>query len=430
MYHGALALLMCVYCCGWVSLRTAKKEDRKGDGKGSDGQFKSFQKNYLFVYALVMFSDWLKGPYVYALYDHYGFTKKDIAELFIAGFLSSMICGTYCGSISDKYGRRLMCLMFCFTYAISALTKLVPNYWVLMVGRVLAGIATSLLTTTFETWMVSEHHSRGYVASLLDNTFAWATQINGLVAVFAGVAASAVADRYGYQAPFVLAVLPLCVITLVIWSTWNENYGNRSMSPVARGYDILRNSPHLLWLGLSQSCFEAAMFTWVFLWTPAISTPETKSSLPYGVIFAAFMTCIMLGSLVFEISTHTTFAHLPYVLHGLPILTSIVPIAIPENKEIIFSSFLLFESTCGLFFPVYASLRAQHIPEESRAAISNFFRFPMNLLVVTFLFTGAQKDNTSGFTLLFFTHLAGLYCHYKFSRVSVGDAKAASSPIL
>jgi hypothetical protein len=46
--------------------------------------------------------DWLQGPYVYALYEYYGFTVKDIGRLFIAGFGSSMIFGTVVGSLADK----------------------------------------------------------------------------------------------------------------------------------------------------------------------------------------------------------------------------------------------------------------------------------------------------------------------------------------
>lgn len=47
-------------------------------------------------------SDWLQGPYVYALYESYGFEKKDIGVLFIAGFLSSAVFGTFVGSLADK----------------------------------------------------------------------------------------------------------------------------------------------------------------------------------------------------------------------------------------------------------------------------------------------------------------------------------------
>lgn len=46
--------------------------------------------------------DWLQGPYVYALYAAYGFSKRDIGRLFIAGFGSSMVFGTVVGSLGDR----------------------------------------------------------------------------------------------------------------------------------------------------------------------------------------------------------------------------------------------------------------------------------------------------------------------------------------
>lgn len=95
-------------------------------------QFLKLRNNYVFVYALMMggcdapphkysktrrrsarrsapaclpacvAGDWLQGPYVYALYQYYGFDVKDIGRLFIAGFGSSMIFGTIVGSLADK----------------------------------------------------------------------------------------------------------------------------------------------------------------------------------------------------------------------------------------------------------------------------------------------------------------------------------------
>lgn len=49
------------------------------------------------------------------------------------------------------------------------------------------------------------------------------------------------------------------------------------------------SDPKVALLGAAQSAFEGAMYTFVFMWTPAIATPDTKASLPYGTIFAAFM---------------------------------------------------------------------------------------------------------------------------------------------
>jgi len=52
-----------------------------------------------------------QGPYVYALYEHYKFSKQEIGVLFIAGFGSSAVFGTLTGELADRYGRRLACLV-------------------------------------------------------------------------------------------------------------------------------------------------------------------------------------------------------------------------------------------------------------------------------------------------------------------------------
>ena len=66
----------------------------------------SFQKRFYCVYFLALLSDWLKGPYVYKLYSYYGFEESQIAVLYIAGFASSVLFGTFTGTVADIWGRR------------------------------------------------------------------------------------------------------------------------------------------------------------------------------------------------------------------------------------------------------------------------------------------------------------------------------------
>ena len=47
-------------------------------------------------------------------------------------------------------------------------------------------------------------------------------------------------------------------------------------------------------LGAIQSLFEGSMYTFVFLWTPALSPNDEE--IPHGFIFATFMLGSMLGS--------------------------------------------------------------------------------------------------------------------------------------
>ena len=68
--------------------------------------FPSFQNNFVCGYYLALFSDWLKGPYVYKLYSYYGFEESQIAVLYLAGFASSVVFGTCTGTLADIWGRR------------------------------------------------------------------------------------------------------------------------------------------------------------------------------------------------------------------------------------------------------------------------------------------------------------------------------------
>ena len=125
-----------------------------GKGLQSSAAFKSFQRIFLLASYAAMTADWLQGPYVYALYDSYGFSAHDIAILFVAGFGSSMLFGTFAGALADRLGRKRACQLYCVLYALACVTKHVKSYWVLMLGRVLGGIATSLLFSSFEVWLI------------------------------------------------------------------------------------------------------------------------------------------------------------------------------------------------------------------------------------------------------------------------------------
>jgi hypothetical protein len=72
-------------------------------------------------------------------------------------------------------------------YTGSCCTKHFNNYGILMFGRVLGGIATSLLWSAFESWVVAEHMAAGFDPAWLGEVFSKATFLgNGVVAVLSG----------------------------------------------------------------------------------------------------------------------------------------------------------------------------------------------------------------------------------------------------
>lgn len=385
-------------------------------GGANVAAFVKLRNNYVFVYALMMAGDWLQGPYVYALYEFYGFTVKDIGRLFIAGFGSSMIFGTVVGALADKHGRKKAALLYVVTYALSCATKHSSDYWVLMFGRLLGGIATSLLFSAFESWLVAEHFSKGFEEKWLGDTFSKAVFVgNGLVAILAGLFANFLVENMalGPVAPFDASACVLLLGGVVIFTTWGENYGDPKHQhsldhQFKMAFAAILSDPRIALLGAMQAMFEASMYTFVFLWTPALSPAGEK--IPHGMIFACFMTASMVGSALSAIlmKRQRPEQYMKYVF-GLSAVALAVPffshvsrtdakdVAVAAGKEgepksisldgqVQLVAFLVFEVLVGVFWPSMMTMRARYVPEDMRSTIINCFRVPLNLFVCVILY--------------------------------------------
>lgn len=429
-YWGSFAVCGLLCAIMLYMSRTTNKGSTASAEKNT--RFSAFQTNYLFVFVLAMFSDWLQGPYVYELYVSYGFNQQEIAELFVCGFGSSMIVGTFVGGLADKLGRRVMCVIYCLCYIAACCTKLVPDYWTLMLGRFLSGVSTSLLFSVFESWMVCEHFKQGFDASLLNDTFAYATFGNGLGAVIAGLIANSAAEMYGFVAPFVVAILPLSVVAFTVFTTWSENYGNQQLnmlSSLSKGFDLVRSDSRIAALGFGQSCFEGAMYTFVFMWTPALkSVAETEAeaagsaaagqttSSYLGLIFAVFMVCTMIGSSCFKMLSvrREMLYKIPLYLHGTAFFAMVTITIFLEQKMIVYAMFLLFECTVGVFYPSYGVIKSEKIPEDIRSAVMNIFRIPLNAFVVLLLLKIKYLSSQTVFLICSIAHGMAFLCYWYF----------------
>jgi len=270
--------------------------------------------------------------------------------------------------------------------------------------------------------MIHEHTTRGFSTSSLSQTFSRATFGNGLVAIGSGLLASWAADTWGYVAPFMAALGFLIVGTIMVLLLWGENYGDSSIDVKAtfvNAWGLLRNDRRIVLLGTIQSLFEAAMYTFVFMWTPALQVKteegsgESHDTLPFGLIFASFMVCMMVGSSLFSIFTEK-FGLLPERLGRALFLVSALSLLIPcitSNRSLIAFGFLVFEICCGLYFPCIGTLRGKYIPESSRAGIMNFFRVGLNLLVVVVLVKVSALANATVFLICTIWLLLAFFLH-------------------
>lgn len=380
-----------------IQIREFKKDDAKAKARAANetaketeadqqrgAEFSSFQRQYLLVYLITCFADWLQGTHMYDLYASY---DMDIGALFLTGFASSAVFGTFVGSYVDRMGRKKGCVVFCVLEIIINLMEHVPNFWVLVVGRVLGGISTSLLFSAFESWMITAHRKRGFSEEQLQRTFSLASAGNGLVAVAAGAVAQVSSDMLGDIGPFQVAIA-LTVLAVLPILAWEENYGAEQVDMTAQfkaGWRAIRSDRRIQLLGIIGSLFEGAMFTFVFMWVPVLQSivPGGKDQLPNGVVFSCFMMSISIGgSLVGSLSNYKVESVTVWLL-AVSSASMLVPVLAPTNFPLVFGSFLVFEACVGLWFGCSASMRSQYLPQGALATIMGIFRVPLNALVVT-----------------------------------------------
>lgn len=369
-------------------------------------EFKKFMWTYLTVWYIAVAADWLQGPYVYALYAAYGFPSHKIAELFVAGFGASMVFGTFVGSLADSWGRKRCCILYCILYILSCMTKHFNNYGILMVGRVTGGIATSLLFSCFETWMVSEHVSRGFPNKLLKYMFTMMFFGMYVTAIFSGIIAQFLVDVFpmrevhsgltfhvgGYNTPFDLAILCLVICIIPLVTTWGENHGSSSSSEgssfgLGQAVTALFTNWRIASMGVVVSAFEGSMFAFVFNWTPALESKIMPP--PHGLIFALFMMACMCGASVFSLfcanmkPLHVLLPNLGLAMGSLFIAALAVSSVGSSfwQLQTCFFGFLVFEFCVGMYWPAVGTIKSEVVPEGIRATMYNLYRVPLNAVV-------------------------------------------------
>lgn len=388
----------------FLFMRNKKGDDHiqgKCNNREETDNFIRLQRKFLTVYLLATFSDWLQGPYVYRLYHEYHFDDAVISKLFLAGFLSSSLFGCVVGYLADRYGRKILCITFCLLYSVCCVTKAFQSVWILLVSRFLSGIATSILFSAFNAWYTHEHVQHfQFPSEWMNNTFAKATFYNGLLAVVAGLVSSIAADLFGWGplAPFMIAIPILLLASTIILFSWEENRGLNSASSFTfkhNAWESLRvifssKDKTLLHLGIVQMLYESAVYIFVIAWTPLLLPLEFS----LGLMFAAFMLSIMFGSIIYSSLTSSSCCTPEQMLTiamriGMGSILIVAVLTAFETSivstQICYVAFLFFEVSVGIYYPAWGYLAGCTVPDDLRASVVSWFRFPMNILTCSAL---------------------------------------------
>ncbi|KZT24851.1 DUF791-domain-containing protein [Neolentinus lepideus HHB14362 ss-1] len=418
LYYELQLTILTVFCVISLLLEryVSNKRTQAESGHGAtSAAVAALTKQYIIVYAIVMGADWLQGPYVYSLYrEQYDFPERIVAVLFVTGFMSAGLAAPLIGAWADKHGRKRMCMAFCISYTLTCVCILIPYLPILLLGRAMGGVSTSILFSAFESWLISDASSKGIPQADLSSIMGRATLVNGFVATAAGVASNQlVSSTESFASPFVASGELLILAWMVIRNLWVENFGAGGggtapesdlfqVKRLGQAWRIVRQDPVLLVLGLTQTCFEGSMYLFVFLWVPSLqeSKPLLSPPLPLGYIFSCFMISMMLGSLLYTAITSYSLpsSESSLVLHAklssLVCAVSALALGISvksHDEHVRFWTFCAFEACVGMYYPVQGMLRGTLISNEHRATLSSLFRVPLNVFVVVSLLTGVSS---------------------------------------
>lgn len=367
--------------------------------------FLKFQVDYYQVYFLALAADWLQGPYLYKLYQHYHFLEGQIAIIYVCGFASSVIFGLFSTCLADRLGRKKSCILFSLTYSICCITKLSTDYFVLIVGRILGGLSTALLFTAFEAWYVHEHvEKHDFPPEWVADTFTRASVWNSVIAINAGVLANICAEWLGFGpvSPFMVSIPFLALVGVFLMKNWDENYGRKSSfsRSCMEGLRCLLADRRILLLGTIQALFESVIYIFIFLWTPVLD----PYGAPLGIVFSSFMAASMIGGSLYRVATSKKYHLQPIHILSLSVLMVFFSLFMltfstypgQENPSESFLAFLLIELACGLYFPSMGFLRQKVIPEKDQVGVLNWFRVPLNLLACLGMLILYDSDNKTG----------------------------------
>merc|ERR1719240_1742326 len=357
----------------------------------------AFQRLYLPGFLLAMLADWLQGPFVYALYQGYGIDREHNGYLFVGGFGASAVVGTVVGSLADKFGRRNSAILYCVIYFGHCATKHWGFFKVLMIGRILGGISTSLLFSVFDSWLVSESQRQGFSGEQLGNKFSLAYFGSSVASIAAGQLGEIAANvapltklgdtgMYygGYIAPFDLSNVVLVMCMLYVSNKWQENFGQSDGSSgggFGKAMVAIQEDKKILLCGLICSSFESSMFIFVFNWTPCLMEPNQPVP-PFGHIFTGFMIFCLLGTRVYSYLAKSLAVEQIGLLVMLVSMACHLTVYLFTNVQVRFVAFLAFEACVGLYFPMMGTLKGDIVPEDMRATIYNIYRLPLNVIVL------------------------------------------------
>jgi len=149
--------------------------------------FKLFQSSYILAYSLLMLCELLSSASFYHTLASYHVSEHRIARLYAITVIATTAWAVVL-EVVDLGSRRLKCIYSTSLYSISMLSLWVAegHYEMILLSRLVYGLAAALHHSSFESYILHEHTNHGFPEDWLTQTFTQLTHAMALIAALAG----------------------------------------------------------------------------------------------------------------------------------------------------------------------------------------------------------------------------------------------------
>jgi len=267
-------------------------------------EFKLFQSGFLTGYSLMILGELMSTACFFHTFIYLNLSVEQITKLYVITIASTTIFGVVM-EVIDIGSRKNKCVLSAILYAISMSSVFFGGHFdMLLMGRIVFGVASSIHHSAFDAYVITEHTSQGFPDDWLSQTFTSLTHAIALVAALSGV----LGQTAGVSYPLGTAALSCAVFSLsgvyisFVWSKDSYN-GSRFMlsqflQSVSQTVQAARaNRQAALLIGITSLC-ESAITIFTYYWAPWMVslTSELGHALPFEIIFASFVVASLLGT--------------------------------------------------------------------------------------------------------------------------------------
>ncbi|XP_020573931.1 molybdate-anion transporter isoform X2 [Phalaenopsis equestris] len=376
---------------------------------GPTTPFLRFQRSFLLLYSFASVMEGLESMYGEYEFAYHGMSGEQMVLITSAGVAVSLVFGTFVGFLSDIIGPRIFCILFCFFHLLVGVLKSVAWHPSMLLSSLCMGIASTIYSICFETWMVTEHEKQGHKINLLSDTF-WLMTLFESASLLGsqGLANLLIKGlERGLLLPSALAALLAIISIHYLRKEWNGNYQNATIENYQKSFTVRIFADKSIWmLGWAQASVHFSLSVFWILWAPTIVEDGREVQLSH--IYPCFLGSRMLGSTTFpwfsgaasplhnEDQTHLIAA---FAVAGL--VLSIIAYDY-QDIGVLVVLFCIFHACIGLISPSLARLRTMYIPNELRGGMVSASLVPANAAYLFVLVIGGYYRSLNNAAIMAF----------------------------